>query len=98
LFVDYELAEGRFLCEFFSARNGFCFCFEVSREGNLDAFLILASANAALDQQEEASKAATEIKRIKPDFLLKKYAETQPYRDPKILKQVTSMLQRAGVQ
>ena len=69
-----------------------------SDEGNLDAFLILAGANAALDQQEEASKAATEIKRIKPDFLLKKYAETQPYRDPKILKQVTSMLQRAGVQ
>jgi adenylate cyclase len=69
-----------------------------SDEGNLDAFLILAGANAALDQQEEASKAATEIKRIKPDFLLKKYAETQPYSDPKILKQVTSMLQRAGVQ
>jgi TolB-like protein len=69
-----------------------------SDEGNLDAFLILAGANAALDQQEEASKAATEIKRIKPDFLLKKYAETQPYRDPKILKQVTNMLQRAGVQ
>jgi TolB-like protein/class 3 adenylate cyclase len=68
-----------------------------SDEGNLDAFLILAGANAALDQQEEASKAATEIKRIKPDFLLKKYAETQPYSDPKILKQVTSMLQRAGL-
>ena len=68
-----------------------------SDKGNLDAFLILAGANAALDQQEEASKAATEIKRIKPDFLLKKYAETQPYSDPKILKQVTSMLQRAGL-
>jgi len=66
-----------------------------SDEDNLDAFLILAGANAALDQQEEASKAATKLKKIKPDFSLKKYAETQPYRDPKILEQVTSMLQRA---
>ncbi len=68
-----------------------------SDEDNLDAFLILAGANAALHQQEEASKAATKIKRIKPDFSLKKYAETQPYRDPKILEQVTSMLQRVGL-
>ena len=66
-------------------------------EDNLDASLILAGANAALDQQEEASKAASKVQRIKPDFSLKKYAETQPYRDPKILKQVTSMLQRAGL-
>jgi len=68
-----------------------------SDEDNVDAFLILAGANAALDQQEEASKAATKIKRIKPDFSIKKYAETQPYSDPKILEQVTSMLQRAGL-
>ena len=66
-------------------------------EDNLDAFLILAGANAALDRQEEASKAASKVQRIKPDFSLKKYAETQPYRDPKILEQVTSMLQRAGL-
>jgi adenylate cyclase len=68
-----------------------------SDEDNVDAFLILAGANAALDQQEEASKAATKIKKIKPDFSIKKYAETQPYSDPKILEQVTSMLQRAGL-
>jgi tetratricopeptide (TPR) repeat protein len=69
-----------------------------SDEGNLDALLILAGAYAVLDQQEQASKAAAEIKRIKPDFSLNKYAETQPYSDPKKLEQVTSMLQRAGVQ
>jgi TolB-like protein len=69
-----------------------------SDAGNLDALLILAGAYAVLDQQEAASKAAAEIKRIKPDFSLNKYAETQPYSDPKILEQVTSMLQRAGVQ
>ena len=69
-----------------------------SDKDNLDALLILAGANAALDQQEQASKAATEIKRIKPDFSLKKYAETQPYRDSKMLERVTAMLQRAGLQ
>ena len=68
-----------------------------SDKDNLDAFLILASANAALDRQEQASKAGQEIKRIEPDFSLKKYAETQPYRDLKILEQLTSMLKRAGL-
>jgi TolB-like protein len=69
-----------------------------SDKQNLDAFIILAGASAALDRQEQASKAAAEIKRIKPGFLLKKYAETQPYRDPKILEQITRMLQKAGLQ
>ena len=68
-----------------------------SDQNNLDAFLILASANAALDRQEEASKAATEVKKIKPDFSIKSYAETQPYRDPKMVEQIASMLQRAGL-
>jgi len=68
-----------------------------SDNNNVDAFLILAGANAALERHEEASKAAKEIKRIKPGFSLSKYAETQPYSDPKILEQVTSMLQMAGL-
>jgi tetratricopeptide (TPR) repeat protein len=69
-----------------------------SDSDNLDAFLILASAYAALGEHKEASKAATEVKRIKPDFSLKKYAETQPYSDSKVLDQITSMLQMAGLQ
>jgi TolB-like protein/Tfp pilus assembly protein PilF len=60
-----------------------------SDKDNLDAFLILAGANA--------SKAASAVRRIKPDFTLKKYAETQRYKDPKKLEQVTSMLQMAGL-
>ena len=69
----------------------------VNDNDNLDALLILASANATLGQQDKASKAASEIKRIEPDFSIKKYAETQPYSDPKILDQITSMLQKAGL-
>ena len=68
-----------------------------SDQENLDAFLILASANAALDRHEEAAQAAREVKRIKPDFSIKMYAATQPYRDPKMMEQIAGMLQRAGL-
>ena len=68
-----------------------------SDENSLDAFLILAGANAALNRKEEASKAASEIKRIKPDFTLQKYAETQPYKAPETLERVITMLQKAGL-
>lgn len=64
---------------------------------NLDALFILAGANAALDRKEEASKAASEVKRIKPDFTLQKYAETQPYKAPETLERVITMLQKAGL-
>jgi hypothetical protein len=59
--------------------------------------LILACANAALDRPEEASKAAMKVKRIKPDFSTKKFAEPQPYNHPKILEQIASLLQKAGL-
>ena len=68
-----------------------------SDQNNLDALLILAGANAALDRQAEASKAASEIKRIKPDFTLQKYAETQPYKEPETLEQIIAMLKKAGL-
>jgi TolB-like protein len=64
---------------------------------NLDAFLILSGANAALNLKEEALEAASAIKKIQPDFTLQKYAETQRYKDPQTLKQVVSMLQKAGL-
>jgi TolB-like protein len=69
-----------------------------SDQNNLDAFLMLAGANAALDRREEASEAASEVKRIKPDFMLQKYAETQPYKAPEKREQVITMLQKAGLQ
>ena len=68
-----------------------------SDRNNLDGFLILAGANAALDRREEAFQAASEVKRIKPDFTLEKYAETQPYKDRKTMEQLMAMLQKAGL-
>jgi adenylate cyclase len=64
---------------------------------NLGAFLILASANAALDRPAEAARAAAEVRRIKPDFAVGKYAETQPYKDPDKRAQLSDLLQKAGL-
>jgi TolB-like protein len=64
---------------------------------NLGAFLIIAGANAALDRWEEAHTAASEVRRFNPDFTLKKYSDTQPYKDPETLAQVINRLERAGL-
>jgi adenylate cyclase len=68
-----------------------------SDRDNLDALLILAGANAALNRTDEARKISFEVLGISPDFTLEKYAATQPYRDPQTLAQVIEMLQKAGL-
>jgi len=69
-----------------------------SETDNLEALLILAGANAALDRIDAARKACGEVLRVSPDFRLDKYAATQPYSDPRNLAQVTEMLQKAGLE
>lgn len=64
---------------------------------NLDALLIVAAANAALDRLAEASRTASEIRKRWPDFSLKNHSETQPYRDREILQHKMTMLQKAGL-
>jgi adenylate cyclase len=63
---------------------------------NLDTLLIMAGASAALDRTEEAREVCREVLASSPEFSLKKYAETQPYKDPLSLKQLIEMLQKAG--
>jgi adenylate cyclase len=65
---------------------------------NIDALLILAGANAALDRPDAAHKACREVLDISPDFTLEKYAATQPYKDAQTLAQVIEMLLKAGFQ
>lgn len=69
-----------------------------SERDNLDALLILAGANAALDRTDAARQASNEVLRDSPDFRLDKYAATQPYSDPQDLAQVIEMLQKAGLE
>lgn len=65
---------------------------------NIDALLVLAGANAALDRSDEARNACREVLGVKPDFKVEKYAATQPYKDPQDLEQVVAMLHKAGFQ
>jgi TolB-like protein len=65
---------------------------------NLDALLILAGANAALNHMEDAAKITAEIRQVQPDFTLEKFASTQPYKNPETLDQLLITLRKAGLQ
>jgi hypothetical protein len=47
---------------------------------------------------EDAVEAASEVRNVKPDFTLEKFAKTQPYKDPEILEQMINMLRKTGLQ
>ncbi len=64
---------------------------------NLDALLVLAGANAALGQTEEAHRATREVLKVKSEFTLEEFAESQPYKDPRTLERVITMLRGAGL-
>jgi len=68
-----------------------------SDRDNLDALLILAGASVALDQIDEARKVCHEVLEANPNFILKNYAATQPYKDPQTLEQIIKRLQKAGL-
>ncbi len=68
-----------------------------SNPNNLDALLVTAAANAALQRFEQAQAAGRAIRRVKPDFSAAKYAAGQPYKDPRNADQIISMLKKAGL-
>lgn len=64
---------------------------------NLDALLVIACANIALDRIQESHQAAREVMQLRPTFSLGKYTASQPYKDPKDLEKMTAMLRKAGL-
>ena len=68
-----------------------------SDRDNLDALLVLTSAQAALGQTDAAHRVAHRVRRVKPDFTLDKFAAGQPYKNPQTLEQVLAMLREAGL-
>jgi tetratricopeptide (TPR) repeat protein len=64
---------------------------------NMDALLVLAGANAALGQSEVAHGTTREVLRVNPGFTLEEFAESQPYKDPRTLERVITMLRGAGL-
>ncbi|MGA9538226.1 MAG: adenylate/guanylate cyclase domain-containing protein [Desulfobacterales bacterium] len=64
---------------------------------NIDALLLIAGANAALDRMSDAYVATKKVLKIKPKFLLSEFSESQPYKNSQNLEKLTSMLNKAGL-
>jgi adenylate cyclase len=64
---------------------------------NLNALLVSAGANAALNRKEEAHWASREVLRVKPRFSLREFIKSQPYKNPQDLETMIVMLQKAGL-
>jgi TolB-like protein len=62
-----------------------------------DPYLFLSAANMALDRVEEAQRAASKVLKLKPEFSLKKFAQAQPYKNPKDLDCLIDHLRSAGL-
>jgi adenylate cyclase len=64
---------------------------------HLDALLFLACAQARLGRLEAARQAAGQALRAMPDFTLKWFCATHPYRERETLDPLLEMLRKAGL-
>ena len=64
---------------------------------NLEVQVVLAGALAATGHADEAGSAVQEIRRIKKDFSLDGFAESQPFKDPADLDRMLADLRVAGL-
>jgi adenylate cyclase len=64
---------------------------------SVDARLVLAASLVETGRIEAAREAAQEILEIDPAFTLKQFADSQPYREPAVLKQLIDTLRKAGL-
>ena len=64
---------------------------------NLNALLVIAGANVALNRMEEAHWASREFLRMNSRFSLRGYVKSQPYKDPQYSEKMIVMLQKAGL-
>jgi tetratricopeptide (TPR) repeat protein len=91
------LATGHYLCqqpeEGVDAARG---AVELAPD-NLEAQVVLAAALAAAGRPDEAESTLQEIRRIKQDFSLDGFAESQPFKDPTDLERMLADLRTAGL-
>ena len=59
-------------------------------------YLYLAAACVAIDRMDEAKRTARDVLKKDPDFTLKGFAQTQPYKNAQTLDLLLSRLNRAG--
>jgi tetratricopeptide (TPR) repeat protein len=60
-------------------------------------FLILAASNVALNNAEEAGRAAQKVLEREPKFNLAEFADSQPYKDQRQLNRLLDQLRYAGL-
>lgn len=66
-------------------------------DDKVDPYLIIAASSDALGRVEEARWAAQEALRVKPDFNLTEFAESQPYKERNDLDRLISRLRNSGL-
>ena len=69
---------------------------ELNRDA-LDAWLVIAAAEAALDNEDAARSAIGEVMLVKPDLTLETYLATQPFARRESLEELGGRLRRAGL-
>jgi TolB-like protein len=67
-------------------------------ECRVDPYLILAASSAVLDYSEEARWAAQKVLKLKPEFNLAQYAESQPYKEQRDLDGLIDQLRSVGLE
>ena len=65
---------------------------------NVDPYLIMAASSVVQGHGEEARLAARNVLKLRPDFRLAAFADSQPYKDQKHLDRLTDQLRRAGLE
>jgi tetratricopeptide (TPR) repeat protein len=67
-------------------------------ECRVDPYLILAASSAVLDYSEEARWAAQKVLKLKPEFSLAQFAESQPYKEQRDLDHLIDQLRSVGLE
>jgi len=67
-------------------------------ECRVDPYLILAASSVILDHSEEARWAAQKVLKLKPEFNLAEFAESQPYKEPRDLDRLIDQLRSVGLE
>jgi adenylate cyclase len=66
-------------------------------KSNIDPNLVLAASSAALGRSDKAHRATKEVLKLKPEFNLKEFVETQPYKEQEDLDRLAAQLSSAGL-
>jgi TolB-like protein len=67
-------------------------------DSRVDPYLILAASDAVLNHSEEARWAAQKVRKLKPEFSLAEFAESQPYKEQRDLDRLIDRLRSVGLE